>query len=68
MKKADTPNNFGDKGFLGFEHVTLVCSLLSFSFMLLGDRLTLSSVSHAQEANRYIPFDCEGKRMVGFVP
>ncbi|KAJ3352842.1 hypothetical protein HDU91_005965 [Kappamyces sp. JEL0680] len=24
VKKADTPNNFGDTGFLGFEHVTVV--------------------------------------------
>jgi len=23
VRKADTPNNFGDKGFLGFEHVTM---------------------------------------------
>lgn len=25
VRNADTPNNFGDKGFLKFEHVTLVC-------------------------------------------
>jgi hypothetical protein len=24
VREAQTPNNFGDKGFLGFEHVTLV--------------------------------------------
>ncbi|KAI7882418.1 Creatinase/aminopeptidase [Lichtheimia hyalospora FSU 10163] len=24
VRKADTPNNFGDRGYLGFEHVTLV--------------------------------------------
>ncbi|KAH9041532.1 hypothetical protein EDB83DRAFT_2409469 [Lactarius deliciosus] len=23
-REAQTPNNFGDKGFLGFEHVTMV--------------------------------------------
>lgn len=24
VKKVETPNNFGDKGYLGFEHVTMV--------------------------------------------
>ena len=24
VREARTPNNFGDKGFLGFEHVTMV--------------------------------------------
>lgn len=28
VRKAKTPNNFGDKGYLGFEHVTMVPSLL----------------------------------------
>jgi Xaa-Pro aminopeptidase len=23
VRQVDTPNNFGDKGFLGFEHVTM---------------------------------------------
>lgn len=31
VREANTPNNFGDKGYLGFEHVTVsvVCSSLS---------------------------------------
>lgn len=24
VREAQTPNNFGDKGYLGFEHVTMV--------------------------------------------
>ncbi|OJT08305.1 hypothetical protein TRAPUB_844 [Trametes pubescens] len=29
VREAQTPNNFGDKGYLRFEHVTMVCSALS---------------------------------------
>ena len=29
VRDAPTPNNFGDKGYLRFEHVTLVCPYLS---------------------------------------
>ncbi len=34
VRDAQTPNNFGDKGYLRFEHVTLVCPRLSF-FVLI---------------------------------
>jgi Xaa-Pro aminopeptidase len=29
VREAKTRNNFGDKGYIGFEHVTLVCFTLS---------------------------------------
>ena len=29
VKEAETPNNFGQKGYLGFEHVTLYASCFS---------------------------------------
>lgn len=32
VRKADTPNNFGDKGFLGFERVTM-CVLFPRSLL-----------------------------------
>lgn len=34
VKEADTPNNFGQKGYLGFEHVTLYVFSATFSFPL----------------------------------
>ena len=37
VREALTPNNFGDKGFLGFERVTMV-SLFSFFLTLFGHR------------------------------
>ena len=32
VKEAKTPNNFGDKGFLGFENVTMCVTPDSFAF------------------------------------
>lgn len=31
VRDANTPNNFGDKGYLGFEHVTMSVILFSMS-------------------------------------
>ena len=32
VREVKTPNNFGDKGFLGFENVTMYVSFLPFTF------------------------------------
>lgn len=42
VREAQTPNNFGDKGFLGFEHVTLVPmgrNLIDVSLLSVEERL-----------------------------
>lgn len=38
VKKANTPNNFGDKGYLGFECVTMV-STIDSAFNTLPGRI-----------------------------
>src|SRR5487761_1303569 len=45
VREAQTPNNFGNKGFLGFERVTMVCPLPSVA-LLTGDMLTPYSQRH----------------------
>ena len=35
VRKADTPNNFGQKGYLRFENVTMVCLHLCFGISLM---------------------------------
>ena len=51
VKEAETPNNFGQKGYLGFEHVTLYVSypfdpsytVLSSSYTNLARRVAAQS-------------------------
>ena len=56
VRTADTPNNFGDKGFLGFEHVTLVRPLPC----LLSSPLSLSPPSSSSSSPLSL---CDGSLM-----
>ena len=68
VRSVETPNNFGEKGYLGFEHVTMVRILRKFDpSKRLAENL-LSIVSYPDEARRAgTPF-AGGDRVVKCLP
>lgn len=51
VREVNTPHNFGDKGYLGFEHVTMCAAIFSnrlfvkmLTLVLIGARYTKSSL------------------------
>lgn len=55
VREVKTPNNFGDKGFLGFERLTMVTMTILTELSVTD---SASSESNAQEPDRYLPSDC----------
>jgi hypothetical protein len=51
VREVKTPNNFGDVGYLGFEHVTLVSSNHA-TLCMVTDVVSTMPVSHPEEARR----------------
>ena len=49
MREADTPNNFGQKGYLRFENITMVRLDLQFLYKINADT---EQVPDTQEPNR----------------
>lgn len=52
VREAQTPNNFGNKGFLGFEHVTMV---FPFCLSFLGRTDQPSQGSLWAKPHRHVP-------------
>ena len=54
VREAVTPHNFGEKGYLGFEHLTMVLltSRRNIDVMNFPSDASCSAVTHAQEPDR----------------
>lgn len=61
VKEVKTPNNFGDKGYLGFENVTMSVSR-GQELIFCGTDI-FSQVSHPQKTCRHRALDSTGKEM-----
>ncbi|KAF9494779.1 Creatinase/aminopeptidase [Pleurotus eryngii] len=57
VRKADTPNNFGDKGYLGFEHVTMapIHTKLVDAELLSKDERAWLNAYHAEVLEKVAP-------------
>ena len=53
VREVKTPNNFGDKGFLGFENVTMYAFFFSFFFLSSPNKIIL----YTKKKNFYFFFD-----------
>jgi hypothetical protein len=61
VREAQTPNNFGNKGFLGFEHVTMVFRL---AYLSLGALTCLCEGPYGAKPHRCVSF-LRGRTRVG---
>jgi hypothetical protein len=66
VRDVKTPNNFGDKGYLGFEHVTMSGLLLSHSCPYQSHMSM--QVSNAQESHRCKFIDGPGAQVAKRLP